>query len=163
MAKSDLTADRVRELLHYDSETGALTWRNCKKRTPDGLAGCFRSDGYRMIRVDDVLHYAHRLVWLYVTGQFPADHIDHINGDRSNNRFENLRDVPNAINSQNQRKASSCNKASGLLGVQRNHNGWQACITTNGKRKCLGTYKTPEEAHAAYLAAKRERHIGCTI
>lgn len=156
-----LTAERLREVLDYDPATGVMTWRNTVKTRK--TAGCKRRDGYVVIRIDDVLYYRHRLAWLYVFGIEPTYTIDHINGIQGDDRFDNLRDVPIAINSQNQRKASPRNKSNGLLGVQRNHGGWQGHITVKGKRMLLGTYKTPQEAHQAYLRAKRELHEGCTI
>lgn len=158
-----VSVERLNEVLVYNSDTGSLAWKKHWKNTPDGLAGCFRKDGYRVIRVDDVLLYAHRIVWAMHKGEYPKIFIDHINGMRGDNRIENLRDVSVATNSRNERKARSSNKSSQLLGVQRNHSAWQACITTNGIRKCLGTFKTPEEAHRAYLEAKRKMHDGCTI
>ena len=155
--------DRLKELLVYEPDTGCLRWRVVSRKTKDGYAGCFRKDGYRMVRVDGVLMYAHRIVWAIHTGNMPNQFIDHINGDKLDNRIENLRDVSIATNSRNQRKARSDNQMTKMLGVQQNHSGWQACITTDGKRKCLGTYKSPIEAHQAYVNAKRKLHDGCTL
>lgn len=156
-----LTAERLREVVDYDRLTGVMTWRKTGKSKKQ--AGCKRKDGYVVIRIDGVLYYRHRLAWLHVFGIEPTYTIDHINGVKGDDRFDNLRDVPIAINSQNQRNASSTNKSSGLLGVQKNHNGWQGHITVNRKRHLLGTFKTPEEAHQAYIVAKRRLHEGCTI
>lgn len=158
-----VSVERLNDVLLYENETGLLKWRNKKIKTSDGYAGCFRKDGYRVIRIDSVLMYAHRIVWALFNGKYPEQFIDHINTNKRDNRIENLRDVSVATNSRNQTKARSDNHSSGYLGVQRNHNGWQACITTDRKRKCLGTYKTPEDAHAAYVEAKRKLHDGCTI
>lgn len=156
-----LTIETLRESLDYDQESGVMTWR--KKCKQGKQAGCKRKDGYVVIRIDDVLYYRHRLAWMYVYGVIPTYTIDHINGMPGDDRLNNLRDVPISINSENQRKASPRNKSNGFLGVQRNHGGWQGHITVKGKRILLGTYKTPQEAHEAYLTAKRKLHEGCTI
>jgi hypothetical protein len=104
MAKQDhLTAERVRELLLYDPETGLFTWRiavgdRYQAGTP---AGSFTHKGYRSIYIGGFNYPAHRLAWLYVTGQWPTKDIDHIDQDKANNRFANLRDVSRSANMQN--------------------------------------------------------------
>lgn len=94
-----------------------------------------------------------------MTGSWPKDQIDHINGDRTDNRFSNLRDVTNEINNQNKKRAQSNNRL-GLLGVCHHQGGFRARIAVNGKSKCLGVYLTPELAHQVYLDAKRRLHHG---
>ena len=120
-----------------------------------------------VIRVGGARHYAHRLAWLFATGEWPKETIDHINGDRGDNRIANLRDVPRRINCENQRKARSVNRV-GLLGVSRatgNRPGkpYTAFIGVRGKSVGLGYFPTAELAHEAYLAAKRRLHEGCSI
>lgn len=167
MAKTDLTAQQVRDILHYDPETGIFTWlpySGKKGRVNAGdVAGCLRASGYIFIGTGNAIYRAHRLAWLYMTGEWPKHQIDHINGDRSDNRWVNLRDLTNAINCQNIRVGSRKNSCFGLLGVSRNHFKFMAAITVSGKRTYLGTYETPELAHEAYIAAKRQFHEGCTI
>jgi hypothetical protein len=90
-------------------------------------------------------------------GDWPSGQIDHINGDRTDNRLCNLRAVSNAQNAQNKRGARSDNKA-GVIGVRAVGNSWQARITTGGKTSYLGCYSSPEQASAAYLGAKRAMH-----
>lgn len=158
--KSIITPELVRAELDYDPSTGVFLWQPKPRRRR--RAGCVRSDGYLMIRIQGVLHYAHRLAWCHAMGEWPADQIDHINGDPGDNRLSNLRAVDGRTNSENKRTAAS-SSTHGFFGVQRNHNGWQALIQSKGKRYCLGTYQTPEEAHQAYLRKKRELHAGCTI
>lgn len=162
MSTRNLTAERLRELLHYDPETGVFTWNATggRKRT-DKPAGWVQG-GRRFIGVDGVNVAAHRLAWLYVTGKMPLDQIDHINGDPLDNRFANLRDVSDMGNKQNIRKAKKGN-LSGFLGVAPNKKRWLAKITVNREQICLGTYDTPEEAHQVYLEAKRRLHSTCTI
>ena len=113
--------------------------------------------------IDEREYSAHRLAWLYVHGAWPTGQIDHINGDRGDNRISNLRDVTPALNTQNQRRAARSNKSSGLLGVTANRGRWLAQISIGGKSRNLGRYATPEEAHAVYVAAKRVLHAGCTL
>lgn len=152
-----LSLQRMREVIACDPTAGLLSWKASGK-----VAGCRRRDGYLAVRIDRRLYLAHRLVWLYARGEWPAEHIDHINGDRSDNRIENLRDVSPHVNSQNRRTVRKETQST-YLGVWKNHKGWQAVLTVAGARRCLGTFKTPEEAHAAYVAAKRVHHEGCTL
>jgi len=163
-----ITQEELKNELLYDENTGVFT-RNKKTRGKKSgignIAGCLDKDGYIRIIVRGKPYQAHRLAWLYVYGSFPERCIDHINGQRSDNRISNLRDVDMTTNLQNIRKAMSSNKTSGLLGVSRDTNRhlFKAQIQINGKKITIGYYKTPEEAHQAYLVKKREAHQGCTI
>ncbi len=161
---SILTQERIKELLHYDPDTGIFTrivrTSNCVK--PGSEPGYIDTCGYRTIGINGKFGKAHRLAFLYMTGKLPEADVDHINGDRADNRWSNLRDVSRSINVQNQRMAHSNNK-SGLLGVHRHYGKWQAQIKINGKRIYLGTFPTPDETHAAYIDAKRLIHSGCMI
>lgn len=165
MAAADLTAQELRELLHYDPETGVFTWLKRRgSRAGGSIAGSPHEDGYIQIGVLGRLYGAHRLAWVYMHGLFPTGDVDHIDGVRSNNKIKNLRDVSRSVNLQNQRKPRSDN-TSGFLGITLNvrTNTWCARIQSNGKQRNLGYFKTQEEAHNAYLAAKRLHHLGCTI
>ena len=159
-----LTADRVREVLAYDPETGQFTWR--VRTGPRGVVGARAGTtdlrGYRRIDIDGCTYWAHRLAWLHVHGTWPEVEIDHINGDRADNRIVNLRSVPRGVNQQNLRRAHKNNR-SGLLGVSKWRNRWGARIKVDGVQTWLGVFDTPQEAHEAYLAAKRQMHDGCTI
>ncbi|MCO1367149.1 HNH endonuclease [Burkholderia multivorans] len=148
---------RIRDLLEYNPETGVFMW----KPKP---AGHKRASGYISIHIDGVEIKAHRLAWFLVHGEWPQDRIDHINGDPSDNRISNLRDATARINAENQRRAKVTNQAK-LLGVtwHAKRGKWQAEISTNGKKKYLGLFESAEEAHLAYLDAKRALHQGCTI
>jgi hypothetical protein len=81
----ELTAERLREVLNYNPGTGVFTWRvQTGRRAPVGaIAGCITWYGYIAIKIDCCRHLAHRLAWFYVTGAWPKDQIDHINGNRS--------------------------------------------------------------------------------
>jgi len=126
------------------------------------VAGYVGNDGYVRIRASGTRFLAHRLAWFYVHGTWPVGEIDHINGDRSDNRIANLRDVSRLTNRQNMRRAQADNR-SGLLGVSLANNRCKASIRSGGKNHHLGYFSSPEAAHAAYVAAKRQRHDGCTI
>ncbi len=155
--KIPLTAARAREAWDYDEEMGRLIWKKWGK-----VGGCLRSDGYRVIRIDEWNYQEHRVVWLWKTGAWPAACIDHIDGVRDNNRFANLRDTTLAVNAQNQRRASSASQT-GFLGVKASGGKFQARIFSERKRLILGTFPRAEEAHAAYIEAKRRLHAGCTL
>jgi hypothetical protein len=166
MAASDLTAQRVRELLDYNPDTGVFIWRNGVGGIKAGaVAGSLKPTGYRRIRADGHFCYEHRLAHLFMTGDWPESFIDHINGDRCDNRWANLRLATKLINNQNTRRPRSDNKTSGLLGVSwmTRERKYRAQIWSNGTNISIGRFKTPEEAHAAYIEAKRLMHPGCTI
>ena len=163
----ELTAERLRGLLSYDQATGVFTWR--EKPSPrihaGAVAGTVMSHGYRHIKIGDRYYKAHRLAWLYVVGSWPQAHIDHRNCHRDDNRFDNLREASRAINSQNRRNASRGKRSCNLLGayLDRNSGRWNSKLRVNGRVRFLGCFATAEEAHEAYVAAKRIHHPGCTI
>jgi len=99
---------------------------------------------------------------LYVNGVWPNNVVDHKNGDRSDNRWCNLRDCTQSVNIQNLKGPRRDNR-SGYLGVSPNGKRWNAMIRVNKKRHYLGTFDTPSEAYEAYITAKRRMHEGCLI
>lgn len=149
----ELTQARLKELLHYDPETGVFTWHNGK--TAGGLSG----HGYLKIQVRGRQYYLHRLAFLWVTGVWPAQEVDHINGVRDDNRWVNLREV-GQLENQHNRAFAQRNNSCGFLGVSWNKKylAWQSKIMVAGKRVWLGYHPTAEAAHAAYLKAKDELH-----
>lgn len=165
MARADLTVTRLRDLLDYNPDTGVFTWRRRPNRNGERLAGSvagtLHASGYRKIGLDGRVYWAHRLAWFYIHAQWPADTIDHRDGDRGNNAYANLRDVSHAVNLQN-RHDSRCSR-SGFLGVTAKRNRWRATLRVGGVTHRLGTFATPEQAHEAYLAAKRRLHPGHTL
>lgn len=167
--KSDrnLTAELVRSLICYDPATGRMTWR--VTRGPKARAGDQAGvidKGRWNIGICGRVRLAHRVIWLYMTGDWPKYDIDHINGDATDNRWVNLRDVETRVNVENQRKANKKNKT-GFLGVRFVKSGkrkpYVAKIGVHGKSIYLGGFGTPEEAHEAYIRAKRKYHEGCTL
>lgn len=161
MAKADLTAQRLRELLNYDPETGLFTWlaRPNRRIRIGASVGTPKERGVLQTRIGGYLYRLHRLAWLYVYGVWPNHDIDHIDGNPSNNAIVNLRDVTRSVNLQNRREAMGHNTTSGVLGVSKAGTRWRARISVDGRQ--LTTYHdTIEEARAAYLAAKRLHHLG---
>ena len=162
-----ITAKRLRQLLHYDPQTGLFRWRVGRpgfRRDMDGqTAGYRESVGGRIsVTVEYGVYRAHRLAWLYMTGRWPIGEIDHKDGDASNNRWTNLREVSRGVNQQNMRRPHKDN-AAGFLGVVQRGDRFRASICVNRKRHYLGAYETPEAAHAAYVRGKRRLHEGCTL
>lgn len=155
-----ITATRLRELLDYDAATGAFRWRiaNSRRVKVGDLAGYLRSDGYWMIRVDGASSVgAHRLAWLWTHGELPAK-IDHRDLDKANNRIGNLRPATQSQNMANSAKGPR--NRSGFKGVHFGRDAsrskpWRASIRQDWKLKHLGWFATPEEAHAAYVAAAK--------
>lgn len=97
-----------------------------------------------------------------MTGKWPENGIDHIDGVKHNNAWNNLRDIPHQFNNQNIKSANRHSKR-GILGVSKNHSNYMARIKLDGISKYIGTYKSPEEAHQAYLDFKRIHHPGNTL
>jgi hypothetical protein len=157
-----MSIEAMKRVLRYDSETGEFWWTaEAPTKVAGKLANAKDRMGYVCLKVNGKMHKAHRLAWAFVYGEFPEKHIDHINGDPSDNRLCNLRLADRKLNMQNQRRARSDN-ATGVLGVRKNGSGYRAEIRVDGKRINLGTYPTTELAHIAYVDAKRKHHEGCT-
>lgn len=160
-----LIQTRLKELLSYNPETGVFVWNKATQGHASGaVAGGIDRQGYLRIGIDAKLKAAHRLAWLYVFGEDPDGFIDHINGDKADNRIINLRSVGRRVNAENQRTPRSDN-SSGFLGVvpTRRADRWCSQITVRGRAKHLGMFSSPQEAHQAYVSAKRVLHEGCTI
>lgn len=156
-----LTQARLQELLHYCPETGVFTRKVslCNSVKIGDVAGGL-CQGYIAVRVQGVSYRSHRLAWLYMTGEFPKDQIDHIDGNRANNAFVNLREATSKQNTQNRRFPRIDNKSSKYLGVHwsKLRNKFRAEITVNGKNIHLGLFHNAEDAHYAYVEAKRKYH-----
>lgn len=154
----------LRDMFLYDGETGNLISKSSTgSRWKAGrVVGGVNDLGYVTVSVGGKRLGAHRVVWAIYYGHWPLNDIDHIDGVRSNNRIDNLRDVSAETNLQNRRLPQRNNK-SGLLGVSPNRKRFSASIKVDGVKHHLGTYDTPEEAHKVYLMCKRQFHRGCTI
>lgn len=154
-----ITLRRLKELFRYDAETGNFIRVLAQPGQSVGsAAGTIGDRGYRVIKIDGKSYKAHRLAWLYVSGWLPALDIDHINGDTSDNRIVNLREATKEQNLANCRRYKS--NSSGLKGVcwHKASGKWSSYIQARGKRKHLGLYNSPIEAHHAFLEAAKELH-----
>lgn len=153
---SPLTVDRLRQVLSYDAAAGSFTWaiRLSGKRGAGQPAGYVKRDGYRRISIDKHNFPAHWLAWLYAYGSWPERSLDHINGNRDDNRIANLRLATVSENAQNQPLAR--NKYA--PGVSLTSGGFIAQIRLRGKRHYLGCFRTAEEASAVYMDAKGRLH-----
>jgi hypothetical protein len=153
MRRSNITQAELKELLHYDPDKGVFTnkvTRNNRAKA-GAVTGCIdTSTGYVSIGVSFSYYRAHRLAWLYMTGSFPSNDIDHIDGNRANNRWSNIRCVTASENNRN-RRCPDTNK-SGVIGVSKKGNKWSADIFINGRSKYLGLYPTIEAAAQARQA-----------
>ena len=168
-----LSPDTFRRLLRYEPETGKLYWRsrtidlctseNAMKGFNTQFAGkeAFTADngeGYRCSCIRGRQFKAHRVIWAIVHGKWPKDQIDHINGDRSDNRLCNLREVTNAQNQWNRKPSAGCiSRHKGVTFIRRTKR-WQARIVVNGKRQSLGVFPTESAARDAYSKASRQLH-----
>lgn len=158
-----LTHERLLSVLTYDAELGTFTWkRTARSLTGRRLwnagksAGWIEASGYGRLTVDGRTYLAHRLAWFYVHGAWPIE-LDHRNGDPGDYRMVNLRELTHQENSHNLHGAHA-DSQTGILGVQHRGSRWTSTIMVGGKRIHLGTFRTADEARAAYIAAKREHH-----
>lgn len=154
-----ISAERLRECLDYDQDTGVFIWKISRQSVHIGKeAGAKDSKGYLLIGVDGILYRAHRLAWLHFYGVWPSVDVDHINRVKHDNRIANLRE---ATPSQNQQNISiKKNNKSGYRGVCWNARleKWVAQICAHGKRRHLGCFTSAESAYEAYLAAAKTLH-----
>lgn len=155
-----LSQEILKELLHYDSETGVFTWKETRAANAKigAVAGTKTSKGYLDVCVARRQYKAHRLAWLYVNGAFPQTQIDHINGNKSDNRIVNLR---LATPSQNKCNTPTYrNNKSGYKGVSwfKNRSKWAAQCQVSGKNKVIGFFETPELASRAYQEFAKNHH-----
>jgi hypothetical protein len=153
-----LTQKELKEMLNYEPTSGNFTWVKATNRSikVGDIAGCVDKLGYRAIKINGKIYKAHRLAFLYMTGKFPTDEVDHINHSRDDNRFVNLRHATRVENLRNQSMYSK-NK-SGFTGV-RWHEGaskWVANIGINGKDKHLGYFTDIDDAIACRKKANIE-------
>jgi hypothetical protein len=163
MKRRTLTLERLREVLIYEEDTGLFRWKiQMGQRGKVGEIAGHIARGYRRVMIDRVTHEQHQLAWLYVNGVWPEHEIDHINGDKADNRIVNLRDAPHSINTQNTVRPRADNRLQ-LMGVKKIRGAFVARIMVNKKSIHLGCFDCPSKAANAYLDAKRRLHEGNTI
>jgi len=160
------SSEELNELLDYDPKTGVLTWRarpatskinkNFNARFAGKEAGTVESWGYRQLRVYGKLQMAHRVIWKMVKGEEPPDHLDHKDGDPSNNRWKNLRDATAFSNVWN--RSQNRNNTSGFpciypIKTKRASSKKFRVRMRRGPLNYVADFHTLEEAKAAYEAA----------
>lgn len=163
MATGILSACDLCSLVRYDADTG-LFHRivSAGTKAAGSLVGTLDHDGYLRGALRGRSYRLHRLAWLYVHGEWPEHEVDHRDGCKTNNRIGNLRLADRRLNAENTVRPRRHNRL-GVLGVAQRNGRFTSRITVAGKTFHLGAFSTMEEARAAYLAAKRGVHLGCTI
>ena len=156
MSNPKLTQERLKEMLHYDPDTGVFSWlkKPAKKIVVGSRAGIARhARGYRSVGLFGERHQEHRLAFLYMTGMWPDDGVDHINGIAGDNRMCNLRLCTHAENHQNRPATDTTGTAWSACSRR-----WAARIKVQGVTIHIGMFDSRQEAHQAYLAAKARLH-----
>jgi hypothetical protein len=153
-----MTLERLKELLSYDRLTGTFTWRVTKSsRALKGqVAGCLKPHGYREITIDWEVYLAHRLAWFYVNGYWPPEQIDHVNGNRSDNRIVNLREATPQNNMAN--KESPPRELPRGIDLRPSLR-YRARINFRDRNIYIGTFDNLSDAVAAYQSAA-QRYFG---
>lgn len=151
------TQERLKEVLHYDPETGAWTWRITRSnQIKPGDAAGYVHQGYRRIQFGGHGYKASRLAHFYMKGEWPIALIDHINGDGTDDRWSNLRNATYSENNVNKHGYGE----SGAKGVRKCGKKFQAQIRLAGRTIHLGLFATPDEAAAAFDEAAANFHGG---
>jgi len=149
---------RIKDDMTYCPETGFFKWVNCDQGSikKGDIAGAVLDSGYRIIGYKGSVYKAHRLAFLFMEGEIPALQIDHINGNKDDNRFCNLRPVTHSENQRNQVIAK--NNSSGFTGIIwcNHHEKWLVRISSNGKRVFIGYYKCKLDAVAERIRANKK-------
>jgi hypothetical protein len=154
-----LTQERLKEILHYDPETGEWRWLVTKglKSVAGQIAGYLNNRKYWHIRINNVSYISSRLAWFYMTGEWPINEIDHKDMNRANDKWSNLRQATKLQNSMNTGPRGQRN-TSGYKGVYPSRKRWYASITIDRKKVFLGSFAKKEMAHEAYKEAALKYH-----
>jgi len=148
-----MTREYLRSLLSYDPETGVFRWiSRGHKLAPGSVAGALQTNGYRYVKVDGRLHKMHRLAFLFQGMPLPEE-VDHINGQRDDNRWLNLRGVSRATNLKNKAKYKNGKSPMTRVAWSAEHGKWQAYINHDKRRIHLGRFASLDDAMAARSAA----------
>jgi hypothetical protein len=163
MSKKDLPSpEYLRQRLTYEPETGRLIWKNnpsfskrWNSRFPENEAGTINPRGYLRVSIDNWVYQAHRIIWAIHYGEWADGEIDHIDGNKVNNRIDNLRMVDRVENSRNMRTPKD--NTSGVMGVSRHKKSgkWTARIKANGVYHYLGLFVSFDDAVAARKKAEK--------
>lgn len=151
-----MNTERLRQLLHYTPATGVFTWNETRGPAKRGsVAGAHCNKGYLVIGVEGKVYKAHRLAWLYMTGEWPADQVDHRNTIKDDNRWANLRGASNQQNCCNRARANR----TGVQNVGRTKGGrFVARVQSDGVRIHIGTFDTIAEAAKAATEHRQQAH-----
>jgi hypothetical protein len=156
-----VTFHRLREVLNYDPDTGIFRWLICAGSSSAGrVAGGRTLDGYNQIRIDGVMHRSNLLAWMYMTGEWPSEFVDHENRIKHDDRWKNLRLATRSQNAMN--RESQSNNTSGAKGVNvvnKKSKPFRCRIKADGKHIHLGYFATLEEAEKVYIEASK-RYFG---
>jgi len=153
-----ITQSELKKFLEYHLDTGDFTWKVSRGNVKAGkVAGFTEVNGYLIIRINNNNYYAHRLVWLFITGNFPSV-IDHINGVRNDNRLSNLRECTDQQNQWNHKNYST--NTSGIKGVSWNTRmqKWKVAIRTEIGIIHLGYFKSLDDAKLVIIEARNKYH-----
>jgi len=155
-----LTQARLKSLLKYDPFTGNFWWKVNRRGTAkkNSVAGAVSTAGYRQIKINGPLYLSSRLAFLYMTGKWPKGYVDHINRNRADNRWENLRECTNAENQYNASIKKIIPAVVPGVCYNKADKKWHARINKDGKRKHLGFFDTIEEAAEARAKAVAKYH-----
>lgn len=151
-----LTQEELKRVMNYNPDTGVFRWKvSSGGRRAGTMAGGLNGQGYIVVRVKDKSYRAHRLAFLYQEGFLPENSIDHINRDRTDNRWSNLREASQRCNIRN-----ACVRSTNKSGVKGVHwetprNKWRVTITVDGHTHHLGTFTDFTEAVATRFAAEQ--------
>ena len=148
----------IRDIIHYDPASGEFRWitKPSYKIREGSIAGTVRADGYRIIMIEGVRYYAHRLAWYLYYGDWPSKWIDHIDRNPSNNRIANLREVTYSENAQNSRPRTNSSRPAKGISLYRGK--FQVSIGVDKRQYHIGTFSTFEEAVEAYEESKSKLH-----
>lgn len=153
--ESAVTYTIAAELLSYDEANGLIYWKTSGSgRLLDRPAGSLETNGYYSVCINGIRLKLHRVIWLLHYGRWPEKFIDHIDGDKTNNRISNLREATTRQNGWN-RKSSKAN-TSGHRGVRQRYGKWHAVITYNGEEIRIGSFQTFEDAVTARIQKEIE-------
>lgn len=157
MPNNFITRSDLEECFHIDAKVGSIVWKPGRGKGKSGKeAGTLLKDGYRSIYVNGRFYLAHRLIWLYVHGEWPVAQLDHINRNKDDNSIGNLRAAESWQNAQNR---TNPRKKSGMTGVYAHRSGkFVARIYLKKKSHTIGLFKSELEAHQAYLVARDQMH-----
>lgn len=146
-----ITQELLKSIVSYDKETGVF-------KRKDGLKFGFKDGGYLRSEINGKNYYLHRLAWLYEYGEFPNSHLDHVNGDKTDNRIENLRKASRSENLCNVRKTKRNTSGYKNVTFHKESNKWRVVVSVDGKNKSFGLYEDIELADLVAIEARNKFH-----